>query len=187
MFKKSLIAAGLILTVALLTACGSSAPKQEETTTPAETTQVETAQVETTTEAEKVITDKNTSPKKTDSTEKETTTKKEEKETTTKAPETEKETTTQAAQEAQAPTEAFAVAQYEDEGGAVEMEAYSAYYGVVSADGDGLTLRENPDSGSGGLTLIPDGTEIAIEEVEDGWGLVSYDGMTGWVALEYVE
>ena len=162
---------------ALLTACGSSAPKQEETT-PETTTQAETtvAQPETTTEAEKVITDKSASSKTTDSAEKETTTKAEEKETTTKA-----------AQQAQAPTEAYAVAQYEDEGGEVEMEAYSAYYGVISADGDGLTLREDPDSGSEGLALIPDGTEVAIEEVDDGWGLVNYDGMTGWISLEYVE
>lgn len=186
MLKKSLIAAGLIVTVALFTACGSSAPKQEETTAET-TTQAETTvvQEETTTEAEKVITDKNASSKKTDTTEKETTTKKAETETTTKAPEPE--TTTKAAQDAQAATEAFAVAQYEDEGGAVEMEAFSAYYGVVAADGDGLTLREDPDSASGGLTLIPDGTEIAIEEVEDGWGLVNFDGMTGWVSLEFVE
>lgn len=180
MLRKSLIAAGLIVTMALLTACGSSAPKQEETTAataaPAETV---VAQEEATTVPDKVITDKNVSTKKTDTAESETTTKQEETETTAK------ETETQA--EAETTTKAFAVAQSEDEGEAGEMEAFSAYYGVVSADGDGLTLREDADSNSGGLTLIPDGTEIAIEEVKDGWGRVNYDGMTGWVSLDYIE
>jgi len=186
MFKKSLIAAGLIATAAFLTACGSSAPKQEETAAeaaaPAEAAAV---QEETTAEAQKVITDKAASSKTTDTTntaESETTTA-QEAETTTKAPETE--TTTAAA--AQAQTEAFAVAQSDDEGGEGELEDFSAYYGTVSADGDGLTLRESADSGSDGLTLIPDGTQIAIEEVKDGWGLVNYEGMTGWVSLDYVK
>ncbi|MBQ9030651.1 MAG: SH3 domain-containing protein [Parasporobacterium sp.] len=59
--------------------------------------------------------------------------------------------------------------------------------GVVSADGDGLLLREGPDSSYDYLTIVPDGTELTIQEEQDGWGYVSFDGLEGWVSLDYVE
>jgi len=186
MFKKSLVAAGLIAVIALLTACGSSAPKTAEQTAQDTAAQTETVVAkEQPTAEEKVITDKNVTPKQTEAAETETTTKAaevtEENETTTAA--AEEETTTQ---EAQGPTEAYAVPQSDDEGEQGEMADLSAFFGTVSAEG-GLTLRDGPGSDNDDLTIIPDGTQIAIEEVQDGWGRVEYDGMSGWVSLDYVE
>jgi len=190
MLKKSLMAAGALLTILSvvgLTACGSGG-KQEETTPEVQTV---VAQDQTTAADEKVITDKNNTSKNTGSTEKETTTKAPEKETTTKAPE--KETTTKA-KETEAPAEPAAAQQggddtavdYSDDG-YQEEEAYNGYSGVVSADGDGLTLRSGPDSDNDFLAVIPDGTQLDILDVQDGWGYVSFDGYEGWVSLDYVE
>ena len=59
--------------------------------------------------------------------------------------------------------------------------------GIVSADGDGLSLRSGPDASNDVLDLIPDGTELVITEEQDGWGHVTYNGTEGWVSLDYVE
>ena len=173
MLKKSLLAAALIATLVCLTACGSGNKKAETETTSEVPTAV--AQDQTTTAEEKATTTTKAAEKET------TTTKAADKETTTKAP---KETTTKE----EATTEAFAVPQAGDYQGGndYEEEAGGGYYGVVEAGGDGLMLRNGPDSDYEFLSVVPDGTEIEILDVEDGWGYVSYDGVEGWVSLDYV-
>lgn len=184
MRKRSFLAAGVILTAVCLTACGSGGSKESETET---TTQAETvvAQAETTTAEQKVITDKNASSK---NTEKETTTRAAEQETTTKA--VEKETTTKE-KETEAPVQAPAAAGNTDTADDASDDYYGdeagGYTGVINADGSGLTLREGPDSDSENLTIIPDGTEVEILDVQDNWGYINYGGMEGWIFLDYVQ
>ncbi len=61
----------------------------------------------------------------------------------------------------------------------------SGYY-KVSANGSNLNMRSNPDSSSSIVGKIPDGTRIYVSTVNGGWGKVTYNGVTGWVALDWV-
>ena len=169
MLKKGVLAATAVLTAILLAACGESA-KQGTETADAQTAQVEAgAETETTTPESDL---KITSFKEDTNKEKETQTTAE-KETT--APTKEAETTTAAAEKETTEAETTTAAGQEEK------------TGVVSADGDGLSLRSGPGSDNDILDLIPDGTTLVILEEQDGWGRVEYDGTEGWVSLDYVE
>lgn len=51
-----------------------------------------------------------------------------------------------------------------------------------------VTLREAPDGSADGMTRIPlHDTVVFLEEAENGFCLVGYDGMTGFVREEYLE
>lgn len=61
----------------------------------------------------------------------------------------------------------------------------SGYY-KVSANGSNLNMRSSPDASSSIVGKIPDGTRIYVSSVSGGWGKVTYNGTTGWVALDWV-
>ena len=151
MLKKTFLAAAAILAAVLLAACGDASKKDEKAADAAavqDTAAVEEA--ETTEESDMKITSiiEDTKKPEEKTTEKETTTGQEE--TTTAAAE---ETTTAGAEE-----ETTTEAAKEEEGRT----------GIVSADGDGLSLRSGPDASNDVLDLIPDGTELVITEEQDG-------------------
>ena len=207
MLKKTLFAAAAILAAISLAACGGSsktADTQAEQAAQAaaepageEAAELATlaladagaateapAEGETTTEeSDKKITSVMTDTNK-------------EKETTTPAAEEavkEEETTTPADTAALAPAPAVntAVTPAQADDTAAEEEQEEAEEtaertGTVSADGDGLSLRDGPSSDNEFLDLIPDGTELVIEDEQDGWGYVEYGGTYGWVSLDYI-
>jgi hypothetical protein len=62
---------------------------------------------------------------------------------------------------------------------------------TVSADGDGLNLRESPDIGSAVIATLPDGTRVTVigGPVSAGgrdWLEVASSRGTGWVAAQYL-
>ncbi len=59
-------------------------------------------------------------------------------------------------------------------------------YKVITKD-DPLGIRIQADKDSERVSEIPKGSEIEILTVFDKWGYVSYNGVGGWVSMEYVE
>ncbi len=59
-----------------------------------------------------------------------------------------------------------------------------AIYGVVV--GGGLNLREQPDTSSARLALIPDGTLLAVNDRHDDWYRTTYGAYGGYVMKRYV-
>ena len=170
MLKKTFLAVAAILAAVLLAACGEASKQDRKAVDTAAVQDTASAEeIETTEESDMKITSIKEDTKKPEetTTEKETATGQEE--TTTAA---EEETTTAAAEE-----ETTTEAAKEEEGRT----------GIVSADGDGLSLRSGPDASYDVLDLVPDGTELVITEEQDGWGHVTYNGTEGWVFLDYVE
>lgn len=80
------------------------------------------------------------------------------------------------------------------------------YLLVTILDGETTAAEERSDLGNGKVTLpsgslnirtaastlgakagtVPNGTVVALDEYADGWYLVTYDGITGYVAEEYI-
>ncbi len=59
-------------------------------------------------------------------------------------------------------------------------------YKVITKD-DPLGIRIQAAKDSERVSEIPKGSEIEILTVFDKWGYVSYNGVGGWVSMEYVE
>lgn len=67
-------------------------------------------------------------------------------------------------------------------------QARALSYGAGIVTGDGLRLREKPNTSSEVLTTLHTGTCVAVlEDAQDGWYKVSYQGQTGYLSAEYVE
>lgn len=49
-----------------------------------------------------------------------------------------------------------------------------------------LNLRESPDANSSRLDLIPQGAQIRLTSVENGWGRTFYNGYWGYVSMDFV-
>lgn len=54
----------------------------------------------------------------------------------------------------------------------------------VTAEG-GLFMRENPDSKSRAISLIPDRTQLTAEEIQGDWYKVIYQEKSGWINKGY--
>lgn len=61
----------------------------------------------------------------------------------------------------------------------------TGYY-KVNANGSNLNMRSSASSSSDIVGKIPDGTRVYVSAISSGWGKVTYNGTTGWVALEWV-
>ncbi len=59
--------------------------------------------------------------------------------------------------------------------------------GTYEITASALNLRENPDSYSKSLDLIPNGEKVSVTEISDGWGKTSYNGKTGWISMQYAK
>ncbi len=59
-------------------------------------------------------------------------------------------------------------------------------YKVATKD-DPLGIRIYADKDAERVSEIPKGTEIDILAVFDAWGYVTYDGVSGWISMNYVE
>ena len=65
-----------------------------------------------------------------------------------------------------------------------ENDVESVTLGKVTANG--LNLREKPDTDAKVLTVIPEGTKIAVAEISDGWAKVMIGGYVGYVSGKYI-
>ena len=213
MLKRSLFAAAAILAALSLAACGNSSKTAEKAAEPAaeeagklaaeavepveeageqaaeaaELAEGETTTEESTMKITSVLTNTN-KDKKTNTNE--------------EAPAGEEDVVTPADTAAEAPADNVAALtadtpketdeaaevgkEQEEEQEAEDTKAADERIGTVSADGDGLSLRDGPSSDNERLDLIPDGTELVIEEEQDGWGYVEYGGTHGWVSLDFI-
>lgn len=67
-------------------------------------------------------------------------------------------------------------------------QARALSYGAGTVTGDGLRLREEPNTSSEILTTLQTGTCVAVlEDARDGWYKVSYRDQTGYLSADYVE
>ncbi len=58
---------------------------------------------------------------------------------------------------------------------------------VATVTTDALKIREEPNTECGVLTLVPEGEELEVVEVMDGWVKINLDGEDYYVSAEYVE
>lgn len=65
-----------------------------------------------------------------------------------------------------------------------EESAFSETMYVMSEDG--LFLREGPGGDNKVIRTLSYGTELSVEEIEDGWAYVKADGVCGWCSAEYL-
>lgn len=66
-------------------------------------------------------------------------------------------------------------------------QADALSYGAGVVTGDGLRLREKPNTSSEVLaTLHSDTCVVVLEDARDGWYKVSYQGKTGYLSADYV-
>jgi hypothetical protein len=60
-------------------------------------------------------------------------------------------------------------------------------YRVVTEEKMNLNIRKKPDATAKILGVIPVDTVVTVEEISDGWGKVTYNGITGWSSMEFLE
>ena len=61
----------------------------------------------------------------------------------------------------------------------------TGYY-KVSANGSNLNMRQSANSSAKIIGKIPDGTRVYVSAISNGWGKVTYNDTTGWVALDWL-
>ncbi len=67
-------------------------------------------------------------------------------------------------------------------------QASALSYGAGVVTGEGLRLRENPNTSSEVLAVLHAGACVAVlEDAQDGWYKVSYQDKTGYLSAGYVE
>ena len=64
-------------------------------------------------------------------------------------------------------------------------EQVSYQVSVYSAGKEGLPLKVKPDLSAARYSRIPENTSLTIDQIENGWGHTTYNGISGWVALRY--
>ena len=57
---------------------------------------------------------------------------------------------------------------------------------VVTPSG-GLNLRETPSADARVMGVIPRGTQVTVEQEQDGWCQVTYEMLSGWVMARYLQ
>ena len=58
--------------------------------------------------------------------------------------------------------------------------------GVVVTDGSGLNLRTYPSTTGSLITSIPNGSAVTIYGTVNGWYIVEWNGLTGYVLADYI-
>lgn len=65
-----------------------------------------------------------------------------------------------------------------------EISASGKYYVVSVGDGNRLSFRSEPNEDATKLDRIDNGTRLLVTEVQNNWGLTTYNGRTGWVCIQ---
>lgn len=66
------------------------------------------------------------------------------------------------------------------------MDPENVIYGYVSAQGDGLRVRQGPGTNYAILATVTDGSVFPITGKTNGWYQISYNGRTGYVSADYL-
>ncbi len=66
------------------------------------------------------------------------------------------------------------------------IEAGPVLRGTVVTDGSGLNIRRFPSTTSEVIGSIPNGTAVMVYSRTNGWDVVSYQGVTGYAASDFV-
>lgn len=56
---------------------------------------------------------------------------------------------------------------------------------IITTDSDDLRIRESASSGSKQIGSVPSGKTVEVKKVSGSWGKITYDGVTGWISLDY--
>lgn len=48
-----------------------------------------------------------------------------------------------------------------------------------------LRIRDGAGTNYDSLGLIPNGTTVSVTKIKDNWGLITWEGITGWICLDY--
>ena len=75
----------------------------------------------------------------------------------------------------------------QEEQGELDGAVYGAgtWYTVAFPYGPGAGLYPSPDSWSGVITRIPNGTDVYVKSISGNYGAVDYNGQSGWINLDY--
>lgn len=63
----------------------------------------------------------------------------------------------------------------------------SSIIAVGIVDGDGVHMRKKPNTDSGIITTLGDGTAVSILEKSSGWYKINYDGQDGYMSADYLD
>ncbi len=66
-------------------------------------------------------------------------------------------------------------------------EFYTGRYNVNTADGSALNIRKSADINAGILGTLPNTTVFYVDNINGEWGHTSYNGVSGWVYLDYCD
>ena len=69
----------------------------------------------------------------------------------------------------------------------VEIKEQHIFMSIRFTVKENLNLRQNPDTDSDILTVIPANTSLNVVETDEDfkWGKVLYNGCEGWIALNF--
>lgn len=48
-----------------------------------------------------------------------------------------------------------------------------------------LRIRDGASTDDASLGLVPNGTTVSVTKIKDNWGLITWEGITGWICLDY--
>lgn len=66
-----------------------------------------------------------------------------------------------------------------------ELSIYPTGDYYVDTATDPLTIREEARQNADKVGTIPRGEDITVTETKSHWGFVTYDGLSGWINLDY--
>ena len=75
-----------------------------------------------------------------------------------------------------------------DTGNGSDTDSYKPGTYTVDLHGDGSYINVRSISSSSGALVytIPEGTELTVDEIDGSWGHIEYNGIEGWVFMEYL-
>lgn len=56
---------------------------------------------------------------------------------------------------------------------------------IITTDSDNLRIRESASSSAKQVGSVPSGKTVEVTKVSGNWGKITYDGVTGWISLDY--
>ena len=57
----------------------------------------------------------------------------------------------------------------------------------VNTDGSPLNVRSGPGVSYDRVGSLPDGADINVRKIQDGWAYTTYNGVSGWASMEYLK
>jgi|GEM_PF-7090867 SH3-like domain-containing protein/ribosomal protein L40E len=76
--------------------------------------------------------------------------------------------------------------EYTGEGKASDFAQSGKYTVNTNGEADELNIRSEASVYSDKVGSVPDGAQVNVTEVKDGWGKISYNGTDGWVSMNYL-